>query len=100
MVKGMGGAMDLVASDSRVVVTMEHLAKGGKHKLVPSCSLPLTGARVVDRVITELAVFDFDKHGPADALPTLSEIAPGVSVDDVREATGFNFVVADPLPTM
>ena len=55
--------MDLVASNSRVVVTMEHLAKGGKHKLVESCSLPLTGSRVVDRVITELGVFDFDDEG-------------------------------------
>jgi 3-oxoacid CoA-transferase B subunit len=100
MVKGMGGAMDLVASDSRVVVTMEHLAKGNKHKLVKVCSLPLTGARVVDRVITEMGVFDFDKKGPADALPRLSEIAPDTTVEAVREATGFDFTVASPLPTM
>jgi 3-oxoacid CoA-transferase len=98
MVKGMGGAMDLVASDSRVVVTMEHLAKGGKHKLVKSCSLPLTGSRVVDRVITELGVFDFDKRGGGK--PVLSEIAPGVTVDDVRAATGMDFTVAVPLKTM
>ena len=90
--------MDLVASDSRVVVTMEHLAKGGKHKLVKKCDLPLTGARVVDRCITEFGVFDFDKKG--DSLPVLSEIAPGLTVDEVRAATGMNFTVASPLPTM
>jgi len=99
--------MDLVASDSRVVVTMEHLAKGGKPKLVKSCSLPLTGKCVVDRVITELGVFDFDKASAAAAatsgkevLPVLSEIAPGVTVKEVREATEMNFAVASPLKTM
>ena len=100
MVKGMGGAMDLVSSDSRVVVTMEHTAKGGAHKLVQQCSLPLTGKRVVDRVITEMGVFDFDKQGPEDALPVLSEIAPGVTVEEVREATGMEFDVPDVLPEM
>ena len=100
MVKGMGGAMDLVSSDSRVVVTMEHTAKGGAHKLVKQCSLPLTGKRVVDRVITEMGVFDFDKQGPADALPVLAEIAPGVTVEEVREATGMDFDVPDVLPEM
>lgn len=99
MVKGMGGAMDLVSSDSKVIVVMEHLAKGGKHKLVSSCSLPLTGRRVVDMVITEMAVFKFAKTGP-EAQPTLAEIAPGFTVEQVREATGFEFTVADPLPTM
>merc|ERR1719240_1926429 len=64
MVKGMGGAMDLVSSESKVIVVMEHLAKGGKHKLVETCSLPLTGKRVVDMVITEMAVFKFTKTGP------------------------------------
>merc|ERR1712226_613299 len=75
MVKGMGGAMDLVSSKSKVLIVMEHLAKGGRHKLKQTCGLPLTGARVVDRVITELGVFDFVTKGP-EAPPTLVEIAP------------------------
>merc|ERR1719453_2803883 len=99
MVKGMGGAMDLVSSDSKVIVVMEHLAKGEKHKLKQSCGLPLTGKRVVDRCITELGVFDFTTTGP-EKPPVLAEIAPGVTVDHVRESTGFDFVVADPLKVM
>lgn len=99
MVKGMGGAMDLVSSDSKVLVVMEHVAKGNKHKLKPSCSLPLTGQRVVDRCITDMAVFDFVTEG-AEAPPTLMEIAPDTTVDAVREATGFDFQVAEPLKTM
>lgn len=99
MVKGMGGAMDLVASDSKVIIVMEHLAKGGKHKLKEKCALPLTGKRVVDMVITEMGVFEFTKAG-AEGLPTLKEIAPGVTLDQVKEATGFQFKVAEPLPTM
>merc|ERR1712226_587440 len=99
MVKGMGGAMDLVSSDSRVVVVMEHLAKGGRHKLKERCGLPLTGARVVDRCITELGVFDFVTKGP-EAPPTLVEIAPDTTLEAVREATGFEFRVAEPLRTM
>jgi 3-oxoacid CoA-transferase len=99
MVKGMGGAMDLVSSDSKVIVVMEHLAKGGKHKLKPSCGLPLTGQRVVDVCITELGVFHFSKTGP-EKPPVLSEIAPGVTLDHVKESTGFEFIVADPLPVM
>jgi 3-oxoacid CoA-transferase len=99
MVKGMGGAMDLVSSNSKVLIVMEHLAKGGRHKLKQRCDLPLTGARVVDRCITEMGVFDFAKTG-SEAAPVLSEIAPGVTVDAVREATGFEFRTADPLPTM
>lgn len=99
MVKGMGGAMDLVSADSRVIIVMEHTAKGGRHKLKSRCDLPLTGKRVVDRCITELCVFDFAKHGP-EQLPVMVEIAPGVTVDQVKEATGFEFRVADPLPVM
>lgn len=101
MVKGMGGAMDLVSSGSRVVVTMEHTAKGGKHKILPRCSLPLTGKRVVHRIITELGVFDVmpgREHGHPDCEHEgleLIEIADGVSIDDVRLATGADFRVAD-----
>ena len=92
LVKGMGGAMDLVSGARRVVVLMEHVARDGSHKLVEQCSLPLTGRRVVQRVITDLAVVDLD--GPT---PVLRETAPGVDVADVRERTGLELLVADDL---
>jgi len=92
MVKGMGGAMDLVAGVKRVVVLMEHTA-GGKPKLLKSCNLPLTGARVVDMVITELGVFTIDRRG--DAGMALIEMAPGVTLEEVREKTEAEFRVAN-----
>lgn len=91
MVKGMGGAMDLVAGVKRVVVVMEHTSKHGEPKLLEQCSLPLTGVGVVDLVITDLAVFSIDKrHGGM----TLIEIAPGLTVDDIKAKTGAPFTVA------
>jgi 3-oxoacid CoA-transferase subunit B len=88
MVKGMGGAMDLVAGVKKVVVVMEHTAKN-ERKLLHRCSLPLTGAGVVDMVITDLAVFTIDKKGGAGM--TLIELAPDVTVSEVRDKTEGSF---------
>ncbi len=90
MVKGMGGAMDLVAGVKRVVVVMDHAAKG-EAKLVKQCSLPLTGQRVADLVITDLGVFRLERHGAAKM--TLIELCEDVSLDEIRSKTGADFVV-------
>ncbi len=89
MVKGMGGAMDLVAGVKKVVVMMDHNAKDGAPKLLKRCILPLTGAGVVDMVISDLGVFEIGKDGV-----TLTELAPGISVEDARERTEAHFAVA------
>jgi 3-oxoacid CoA-transferase subunit B len=91
MVKGMGGAMDLVAGVKRVIVVMEHSAKDGA-KLLKQCNLPLTGERVVDMVVTDLAVFTIDKHGSGGM--ALIELADGVSLDEVKAKTEAEFRVA------
>jgi 3-oxoacid CoA-transferase subunit B len=89
MVKGMGGAMDLVAGVKRVVVVMEHTSKDGSAKFKPRCDLPLTGANVVDMIITDLAVFS---RPDRKSLFKLIEMAPGVTIDEVRAKTTANFL--------
>jgi 3-oxoacid CoA-transferase subunit B len=91
LVKGMGGAMDLVAGTRRVVVITDHVAKDGTPKIVETCTLPLTGAGVVDRIITDLAVLDVTPEGLV-----LVDVAPGMDIEKVRELTGAP--VLDPVP--
>ena len=93
MVKGMGGAMDLVAGVRRVVVIMTHVTKDGEPKILNRCRLPLTGVRVVHRIITDMAVLDVTPRGLL-----LAEIAPGVTVEQVREATEAEILADGPAP--
>lgn len=91
LVKGMGGAMDLVAGVQRVVVVMDHNSKAGDAKFLKACDLPLTGTHVVDLLITDLGVFEIDKKNGG---VTLIELAPDITVDQIRERTEANFGVA------
>lgn len=97
--KGMGGAMDLVSNPdaTKIVVTTDHVDKYGVSKIVQNCTLPLTGARVVSTIITDLCVFQVDRS--AGEL-TLTELAPGVTVDEIKEKTDAKFHVAEKLEAM
>jgi 3-oxoacid CoA-transferase B subunit len=89
MIKGMGGAMDLVAGVKRIIVVMEHVSKNGDPKFIPACTLPLTGKNVVDMIITDLAVFERPDHSSPFKL---IETAPGVTAGEVRSKTTANYV--------
>ena len=89
MIKGMGGAMDLVAGVKKIIVVMEHVAKDGSPKFIPACTLPLTGQNVVDMIITDLAVFKRDDHSSPFKL---IELAPGVTAEDVAAKTTASYL--------
>jgi 3-oxoacid CoA-transferase subunit B len=96
MVKGMGGAMDLVASADNIIVAMMHTSRDGESKLLPKCSLPITGVRCVKKIVSDLGVFDLD---PQQGF-VLLERAPGVSVEEIVAKTAGRLVVADDIPEM
>jgi 3-oxoacid CoA-transferase subunit B len=96
MVKGMGGAMDLVASAKNIIVAMQHVNKAGESKLLPKCTLPLTGVRCVKKIVTELAVMDVLPQGGFKLL----ERAPGVSVEQIKNATKGKLIVEGEIPEM
>ncbi len=96
MVKGMGGAMDLVAAAKNIIVAMQHVNKAGESKLLPSCSLPLTGVKCVKKIVTELAVLDVV---PGVGF-VLLERAPGVTVEEIRKATAGKLIVEGEIPEM
>lgn len=93
MVKGMGGAMDLVASAKNIIVAMQHTNKEGESKLLKSCTLPITGLKCVKKVVTELGVFDITERGFE-----LREIAPGVSMEEVRSKTAGRLIIEGDIP--
>ncbi len=96
MVKGMGGAMDLVASAENIIVAMQHQNKHGESKLLPKCLLPLTGINCVKKIVTELAVFDVLPEGGFKLL----ERAPGVSIEQIKNATGGKLIIEGDVPEM
>jgi len=96
MVKGMGGAMDLVASAKNIIVAMQHVNKAGESKLLPSCSLPLTGVGCVKKIVTELGVFDILPEGGFKLL----ERAPGVSVEQIKNSTAGKLIIEGEIPEM
>ena len=96
MVKGMGGAMDLVASAENIIVAMQHVNKAGESKLLPKCTLPLTGVNCVKKVVTELAVLEILSDGGFKLL----ERAPGVSVDEIKHATAGKLISEGEIPEM
>jgi 3-oxoacid CoA-transferase subunit B len=96
MVKGMGGAMDLVASAKNIIVAMQHVNKAGESKLLPKCTLPLTGLRCIKRIVTELAVVDVLPAGGFK----LIERAPGVTVEEIKNATAGKLFIEGDIPEM